>query len=220
MIIDEQISTPEIQKLKRNYNNYHKFTLGEILGKQNVQTLKKKLIEEERMKDKLSKIDETKFRSNYQNYTKLEKLEQILNYQKIKPENNNLIRFINEKKDINKISLKKIVQFDNNQIFKANKICQTVLYNKKQNQLLQERIKTLVKGKQAQEKVSFDKNLRTLKTEIDESINIFNQYNNTINSSERYKEIHTDFQKTYWSKPGLQQLCRPKIKPKTMSQTE
>ena len=194
--------------------------MGEILGKQNVQTLKKKLIEEERMKDKLSKIDETKFRSNYQNYTKLEKLEQILNYQKIKPENNNLIRFINEKKDINKISLKKIVQFDNNQIFKANKICQTVLYNKKQNQLLQERIKTLVKGKQAQEKVSFDKNLRTLKTEIDESINIFNQYNNTINSSERYKEIHTDFQKTYWSKPGLQQLCRPKIKPKTMSQTE
>ena len=76
-------------------------------------------IKEERMKDKLSKIDETKFRSDYQNFTKLEKLEQILDYQKINPENNNLIRFINENKDIHKISLKKIVQFDSNKLFKA-----------------------------------------------------------------------------------------------------
>ena len=220
VIIDDQLSTPEIQKLKQSHNHYHKYTLGEILGKKSVIGLKKKLIEEERMKDKLSKIDETKFRSDYQNFTKLEKLEQILDYQKINPENNNLIRFINENKDIHKISLKKIVQFDKNKLFKANKICQTVLYNNKQNKLLQERIKTFLQGKHAQEKISFDRNLRSLKTEIDESVNIFNQYSNTLPSSEKYKEIHIDFQKKYWNKTGLQKLCRPRINPKTLSQTE
>ena len=43
VIIDVQVSTPEIQKLKQSHNHYHKFTLGEILGKKSVFGLKKKL---------------------------------------------------------------------------------------------------------------------------------------------------------------------------------
>lgn len=207
-IIDNPNNSPDLSRLKHYHKKNEKYTLGEILGKDMVFKLKKNLIQEEKMKDKLSRIDENNFRSTYQNFTKLEKLDQILKYKKIPPTNINLIRFINEKKDIQKNSLQKIIQFDGDQMFTANKICQTVFYNEEQEKVLNEVINKKIKSRHNQEKVKCDEKLNKMKEEIESSKRIFDLYSNRVDKMEKYREKHSDIEKLYWEKYHVNNLCR------------
>ena len=218
-IIEDKENSPEMVKLKQRHNKYQKYSLGEILGKSAVIGIKKKLIKEDLMRDRLSRIDENKFRSTYENYTNLEKLEHILEYKKINPANTNLIRFVNEKKTIPKEALKKIVQFDHNQIFKANKICQTLFVHEEQDQIFKEVMNKKIKVKHTQERVEFDKSLKEMNKDITLSNRIFSGYSNKVDKMEKYREKHTDIEKQYWEKFHIDELLR-KTNKKRNSQTE
>jgi hypothetical protein len=205
-------------ELKQNNIKKQKYTLGEILGRKTVYELKKKLIEEEKMKDKLRKINETNFRSSFENFTKLEQLKQILEYKKIQPGNTNLIKFINQNKDdINKCSLNKIVQFDNMQMFKANKICQSVFAQQQQRKLFKDHLSQKIKMKHNQDKIEFDLDLKEMKRRIDYGNYIFNTYDRKkVDKMEKYVDTHRDTQTFFWKRFNCDHLGRRKNKEKKL----
>ena len=92
-LIQDEISF--LKNLKNTHKPNEKISLGEILGNKTILHLKKSLIEEIKMKDKLSKISEKNFRSNFYTFTPLEKLEGILNYKKINQNKKSLVKYLN-----------------------------------------------------------------------------------------------------------------------------
>ena len=216
-LIEDIENAPELMELKQNNIKKQKYTLGEILGRKTVYELKKKLIEEEKMKDKLRKINENNFRSSFENFTKLEQLKQVLEYKKIQPGNTNLIKFINQNKDdINKCSLNKIVQFDNMQMFKANKICQNV-FAQQQRKLFKDHLSQKIKMKHNQDKIEFDLDLKEMKRRIDYGNYIFNTYDRKkVDKMEKYVDTHRDTQNFFWKRFNCDHLGRRKNKEKNL----
>ena len=217
-IIEDVDNAPELMELKQNHLKSQKYTLGEILGRKTVYDLKKKLIEEEKMKDKLTKINENNFRSTFENFTKLEKLKHVLDYKKIQPGNTNLIRFINQNKDdIDKCSLNKIVRFDNLKMFKANKICQSVFVKQQQRRILKDHLHQKIKMKHNQDRIEFDLDLKEMKKGIDAGNNIFCNYEKKkVNKMEKYLEAHKDTQNLFWRKFNCEHLGRRTNKEKML----
>ena len=84
-----------------NKNNIKIFSFNEIIPNKSLNRMKIKLIKDKKMKDKLSKIDESKFRSSYQERTDLEKLNEILSFPKINSNKVDLIRYLSSSKSVN-----------------------------------------------------------------------------------------------------------------------
>ena len=109
---------PKINKLN---NPEYKFSLGEIIGNKTVSKLKKEIATRERVKEKLSVINEKNFRTNYAYIPKMKELNEILNYKKIRGDKLELIKYIHSHNRVSDLFLKNIVTSDNLEIQKFDK---------------------------------------------------------------------------------------------------
>ncbi len=160
------------------------------------------------MRDKLTKIDENCFRTTYNNYTDLEKLDSILKYKSIKPTHLNLIKFIsNERDKLSGVSMKRFVEFDNQKQFKINKICQTVFRQQKEDKIKAETVKNVLDYKHNLQKIEVDNNLKQTGINFKTSENIFSKYNRRIDDKERYKDNYKSMKNRYWSQFDYKRLC-------------
>lgn len=221
-IIEDIANIPELVELQKNHKPGEKYSLGEIMGESRVKELKKEFIKEEKMKNKLSRIDETQFRTTYENFSNLEKLDQVLKYKKIEPTNTNLnlIRFINQKKDLDITSLNKIVRFDPVQMMKANKVCQSVFVRQEKDRIFREGVSIKLRTQNQQEKILFAKKLNTMKVEIDCSANIFKKYDYRVDRMEKYRERYRDMDKYYWRRYNCDNLLRRTNRPQNISNSQ
>lgn len=202
---------PEISLNGTKKSKNEKVTFEEIIGKGKVMDLKKKLVASKMMRDKLSKVDENCFRTSYQRFTDLEKLESTLKCKAITPNYTNLIRYIsNEKDSLSKESINRIVRFDNEKMYKINRICQTVFVKQQEDKLKNEALQTYLDYRHNKSKLDVDNHLKKTGNKFEECKLLLDKYENKVNDRARYRDIHRDIKKHYWSKFDYEKLCGKK----------
>ena len=105
-IIDSNFQLPSIKNNSQGLNtensgflNQRYYSFRDIIPNNKITTMKLNIIKDRKMKDRLSRIDETKFRSVYHPKTELENFDDVLDCQKINPNKMGLIRYLNESKN-------------------------------------------------------------------------------------------------------------------------
>lgn len=182
-----------------------RYLLREIVQDETYSNLKKKLIKEKIMEDKLARIDESKFRSVYGEMNKVEKLDKMLE----NPINSNkisLMKYINQKKTLSNTFIKKIVECNDEKISKANKICQIVYHNKDQWDIVNDRIKEKIEDKKNKEGAKYKSDLKQMGETLRDFSSIISDYEFTDNKRERFRELHNEMDAKYWKRFNIDKL--------------
>ena len=204
-LIQDEI--PFIKNLRNTHKPNEKISLGEILGNKTTFHLKKSLIEEIKMKDKLSKVNEKNFRSNFYTFTPLEKLEGVLNYKKINQNKKSLVKYLNTHRDnISKLSLNLIVNQTEEDLQKTNKICDSILKKEKIDKIFENRIKNKIEIKNNLDRIKANDDLKQIGNNFGKGFEILNKYNKKGNRRDLYIEKYRDMEKGYWKKYNVNRL--------------
>lgn len=202
----------ELEQLSKLYS------FKEIIPEKTVTKIKLNMIKEAKQKAKLSRVTEKNFRSVYQAETELEKFDEILDYPKVTPNKLSLIKYLNESKNLNPISLKTLVQSNPERINRVNKMCQILYHDEEQQRLLNDIIKGKLKQKVSADKVEFQSKIKEMKNEVDSIKDRLNKYSNRLDDRERYRDIHNDLVLHYWNKKDYDRFNKKsKIKKKLLS---
>lgn len=193
-------------------NESRLYSLNEIIPPTKIKTLKRNFINENRNRDKMSRIDETKFRSTYEELTPLEKLNEVISYPKINSKKENLIKYLSESNSLNPVSLRTIVESDNNQISKVNKMCQILFHQEDQQRLVKEIIQTKLKERTASEKIQFQNGIDIMKREVDDINSYLKKYRKRVHDREKYRDIYNEMVIHHWKKFNLNRLNKGRTK--------
>ena len=193
---------PKINKLN---NPDYKFTLREIIDNKTMSKLKNELAIRERVKERLSVVNEKNFRTNYAYIPKMKELNEILNYKKIKGDKLELIKYIHSHSHISDLFLRNIVTSDNVEIDKYDKISQTLLFNKDVDKKLKSEMERRLKTKQNLNKQRVANNLFKMNKNVKLEQQILDKYKKEYNKKLNYIDKHKEIQKG-WKKMGMKYL--------------
>jgi hypothetical protein len=203
-LIQDEI--PLLKNLKSTNKPNEKFSLGQILGNKIIFQLKKSLIEEIKMKDKLSKINENNFRTQFYTFTPLEQLEGVLNYKKINQYKKSLVEYLNtHRENISKLSLNNLVEQTEQHLIKTNKICGSILKNEKNENILKNRIKNKIEIKNNMDRIKANDDLKEMGNNVGIGYQILNKYIKKGNRRDLYMEKYRDMEKD-WKKYNVNHL--------------
>ena len=189
-----------------NNNNIKIFSFNEIISNNTVNRMKIKLINDKKMKDKLSKIDENNFRSSYSIKTDLEKLDDILSFPKINSTKVGLIKYLNQSKFINPTTLKNLLHSNPLKINKMNKIAQ-ILINEEQRQKLHKNIiQNKLKNQKKEESIYINNEMNNIKEQMTGFKERLDKYQKKFKERDRYKDIFKDIVIHYWNKYDYDKL--------------
>ena len=192
-----------------NENNKSKikfYSFREIIPKSTINSIKKQIISDKKIKDKLSKITDDKFRSNYEIYTDLEKFNNILDFPILNSNKKSLIKYLNVKKNLNPLNLNKILSCNNEQLNKVNKMCQQLFYIEEKNKLFKEIIGEKIKSRKNESKIEANKKIDELKNDINGIKNCLNKYSKQVDKREKYRDRFNDVINHYWTKYNYDKL--------------
>lgn len=175
------------------------FTFRDVLEDGTYKDLKKRLYADKKMKDRLSRIDETKFRSVYGEKNNLEKLEEML-CKNVNPDRINLINYLNKKKDVSDVLIKRLSEYSEDKINKVNKICQIVFFNEERSQIFKERIGERIQAKKNQENTEYKTSIEEMGDNMKGFGNILKDYERNSDKRERFRDIHNDVVNKFWKK--------------------
>lgn len=192
------------------------FSFRDILNDDTYVNLKKKLTKDRKVKDRLSRVDETKFRSTFGEKSEIENLDNMLS-RNINPDRINLINYINKKNDLSDVLIKKLVEYSEDKINKANKICQIVFHNEERSHLFKERINERIQAKQNREKTEYKTTIEDMGNEIKSQSNILRDYEHNVNKRERFRDIHNEMVNKFWRKYKVQRFDK---KSSSMNKTQ
>ena len=182
------------------------YSFREIIPKSTINSIKKRIISDKKIKDKLSKITDDKFRSNYEIYTDLEKFNNILDYPILNSNKKSLIKYLNVKKNLNPLNLNKILLCNNEQLNKVNKMCQQLFYIEEKNKLFKEIIGEKIKSRKNESKIEANKKMNELKNDINEIKTCLNKYSKQVDKREKYRDRFNDVINHYWTKYNYDKL--------------
>lgn len=198
---------PKKDEAKDNFKHRTKHTIKDVLNATTLDKLKTKYIHDKVMRDKLSRVDEDHFRTYYEDKTYMERLNEKLE-KKINPDRINLINYLNDKKEVSSVLIKRLAEFDEEKINRVNKICQIVSHNEERGKLFKDIIKERLKIKQNRDKVDYKSKIENMGNSLYGFNEIMKEYAKTINKKEKYRDIHNDMQKTYWKKYNTDKMQR------------
>ena len=184
-----------------------KFAIKEVLNDNSVKFLKSNYIKDKKMKDRLSRVDETNFRTVYENQNFLEKLDEKLE-RKINPDRINLIRYLHEKDQVSEVLIKKIADYDEEQINKINKICQIVLHNNERSKLFKDIIQEKLTALKNREKIEYKSYIEKMGRNMNGFSSVLQNYDKKVNNKEKYRDIHNDLVKNFWKKHNVDRIAR------------
>ena len=144
-IIDSNFQLPSLANNKSktensSFLNQRYYSFRDIIPNNKITEMKLNIIKDRKMKDKLSRIDETKFRSIYHPKTELENFDDVLNCAKINPNKMGLIRYLNESKNPQPITLKDLAHSSISRINRMNKMCGILLKKEDQQKAMSQNI--------------------------------------------------------------------------------
>jgi hypothetical protein len=201
---------PKINKLN---NPDYKFSLGEIIDNKNVNKLKNQIATRERVRERLSVVNEKNFRTNYAYVPKMKELNEILNYKKIKGDKLELIKYIHSHTNLSDLFLKNIVTSDKLDIEKFDKISQTLLFNKDVDKKLKLEMERKIKTKQNLNKLQITSNLLQMNKEVKMEEQILDKYRKGFDKKLNYMDKHKEIQKG-WRKMGIKYLTAKVFTPR------
>ena len=158
------------------------------------------------MKDKLSKIDENNFRSSYSSKTDLEKLDDILSFPKINSTKVGLIKYLNQSKLINPITLKNLIHSNPIQINKMNKIAQLIIDEEQRQKLHENIIQNKLKNQKKEESIYINNEMNNIKEQMTGFKERLDKYQKKFKERDRYKDIFKDIVIHYWNKYDYDKL--------------
>ena len=195
----------KISKNKSN-NNIKILSFNEIIPENIVKNMKIQFINDKIMKNKLSKVDENKFRSIYKIKTDLEKLDDILSFPKINSNKISLIRYLNNCKKIKPKILETLVKSNKEKINKLDKLAEVIM-NEDENQKLQNSIiQNKIKNIQNEESVYINKEINKMKKQMDGFKNRLEKYKIPIDKKDKYRDLLKDIENNYWNKYNYDKL--------------
>ena len=124
-------------------------------------------------------------------------------------------------KNITKLSLQNIIDYNNNEMFKANQICQNIFYH--QNEYFKNIFirQQKIKAKHNNDKLKSNRALDQMSDDLKAENIIFQKYKNKVDRSEAYREKYNDMDKYYWRKYNVDNLMTKKYqKHKNLTETE
>jgi len=175
------------------------YTFRDVLDDNTYVDLKKKLNFDKKMKNRLSRIDETKFRSVYGEKNNIEKLDDML-AKTINPDRINLINYLNKKKDVSDVLIKRLSEYSEDKINKVNKICQIVFFNEERSQIFKERIKERILAKKTRDNTEYKTSIEEMGDNIKNFGMILKDYERNDKKKERFRDIHNDMVNKFWKK--------------------
>jgi len=192
------------------------YTLKEIVNKNAYDQLLIKLQKNEEQKNRLKRVDENNFRSDYNESTKLEKFVRLMD-SGIKSNEIALIKYINEKEEISDIFLKKVKESSEDKRIKANKICQ-IIFNVKMKEKLMNKIKLeKIQEKKEEESSLYKVYLEKMRNNLKDSSETLNNYNNyfSLKNPENIKvnrelkciQRHNEYNKE-WNRFNIEKYMR------------
>jgi len=207
-----------------NFNNTssQKLPLRNVLNEKSYTKLKSDYRKQKCMSDRLSRVDETKFRTSYETKNFLEKLEEKLE-KNINLDRINLVKYLNEKHTVSSVLIKKISEMDEEQINKMNKICQIVYHNDENSKKIKDTIKEKINNLKNKEKQEYKNKIVIMGKEIDNISMILKNYEKKVNDKERYREKQNDIIKKYWEKYDIDKIsrkCHDKLKSKVYNNAQ
>ena len=211
LILSNKISSflsNENKKISKNKssNNIKILSFNEIIPENIVKNMKIQYINDKIMKNKLSKVDENKFRSIYKIKTDLEKLDDILSFPKINSNKISLIRYLNNCKKIKPKILETLVKSNKEKINKLDKLAEVIM-NEDENQKLQNSIiQNKIKNIQNEESVYINKEINKMKKQMDGFKNRLEKYKIPIDKKDKYRDLLKDIENNYWNKYNYDKL--------------
>lgn len=203
----------EPSKLSKFTNPNYKFSLRELIDNKTVFDLKNEILKQERVRERLSTINEQNFRTNYAYLPRIKELNEILNYKKIKGDKIELIKYINSHNKISDVFLKNIVTSDKVEIEKFDKISQTLLFNKDADRKIKSELERKVKSKQNLNKLKIASNLMKMSKEVKLEEKILDKYQRIYDKKSNYLDKHKEIQKE-WKRKGIKYLASKSFMPR------
>lgn len=192
-----QYSGESLPKLQNSYSP------KEIINEDCFKKLNKKLI-----KDKFDSTHDILF--DNKNFTNLREDPNKNNlFEKVEKEKNtkidcihsSLIEYLINRKKISVGMLNILSSYNEDKMYKLNKICQRILVDTKEEKSLSDDIKNKIINDKIKEKEYFRKKLNSMNKELKDSMKTIQnfKYKKLADSHKLiFKEIHKDFKKKYW----------------------
>ena len=150
--------------------------------------MKIKIIKDKIMKNKLSKIDENKFRSIYSIKTDLEKLDDILSYPTINSNKISLIKYLNNCKIIKPKILETLAKSNREKINKLDKMAEIIMNEDEKNKLQNNIIQNKLKNIQNEESIYIFKEINKIKKQMEGFKNRLEKYK-IKDKKEKYRDL-------------------------------
>ena len=187
-------------------NNVRLYTFNDIIPNKTVTDMKIKIIRDQKMKDKLSKVNENNFRSTYQEKTDIEKLDELLSCPKINSTKLGLIKYLNNDKQLTPFYISKVINSDAVQINRMNKLAQILVDKEEKMKLQNNLIENKIENAKNEEKILINKQMDTMKRQMEGFKNRLDKYNKKIDRRERYRDLFNDVVIHYWNKYDYDKL--------------
>ena len=187
-------------------NNVRLYTFNDIIPNKTVTDMKIKIIRDQKMKDKLSKVNENNFRSTYQEKTDIEKLDELLSCPKINSTKLGLIKYLNNDKQLTPFYINKVINSDAVQINRMNKLAQILVDKEEKMKLQNNLIENKIENAKNEEKILINKQMDTMKRQMEGFKNRLDKYNKKIDRRERYRDLFNDVVIHYWNKYDYDKL--------------
>ena len=200
-------------KINKYSNPNYKFSLGEIINHNAVFKLKNEIAKRERVRERLSVVNENNFRTNYAYMPKMKELNEILSYKKIRGDKLELIKYINTHNHLSDLFLRNIVTSDKIDIEKYDKISQTLLFNKDAHNKMKLDLERKIKTRQNLSKLRVATNLHKMNKEVRLEHQILDKYVKKYDNKLNYLDKHKEIEKQ-WKKMGLKYLTSKVFTPR------
>ena len=188
------------------------FSFRDILNQKTIYNIKSNIIKNNIEKEKHTKINSSNFRTIYQLRTPIDKFNEIIDQPILNTGNLGLIKYFNEKKYYSPISIQEIVNSKPLRINKINKICESMYRDEEKQQSLKEYIQSKIKNKSNYEKLSFNKNIKKVKINVEKIYEKLEKYSKKIDNKQRYKEQFKELNLKYWNKYDFDKLNKKNTK--------
>ena len=183
-------------------------SLKEIIEPKVFSLMIKKMKRDIEIKNKLSVIDNQHFRTQSgKDKHEMKSLKLICKNKKIDSDRFNLITYLNNKKEINPITLKTLSKMNQNQIDTKDKVCQIVLLNKEK----ENSFKSVIENKLKNKRLNDQKKINRIANDIEFSSTILEKYKPRTQRFDRYTDAYDDFVR-YWKKFDYERLLNKKNK--------
>lgn len=186
------------------------FSFREIIPNETITKLKQSILKRNELKAKQCRITENDFRTAYEAQTDLEKFDDILGIPKVTSTKLSLIRYLNERKNLNPTTIKTLYECNPERINRVNKMCQILLHDGENKKVLNDFIQKKLKEKANDTKMEFKHKIEEMKYEVDGIKSYLKKYKGRIDEREKFKDIHKELVMTYWNKYDFDRFNKKK----------